>query len=237
MCDAVGLGSGARGDARIANEQRTAANKPMIYADPYCGSEAVYDPRGELVTGRRNEDTFANLKAQSWWALRQRFQNVHRMVVEGRRDVDADSLIALAPHLKELPQLLSELSKITYSINGAGRIVIDKTPPGCRSPNFAGCVMHGVQSGHAVGRHLSEARGLSAPAEAPSAHAPIDETLAGALDEATAAKVAGVGPAHCANSSGINRRAAEASPAGQLAQRRSLRAAVRAHQTGLSSAD
>ena len=41
-----------------------------------------------------------------------------------------------APHLEELPQLLSELSQITYSINGAGGIVIDKTPPGCSSPTL-----------------------------------------------------------------------------------------------------
>ena len=35
-----------------------------------------------MVEGRTNADFFANLKAQSWWALRQRFQNTHRALEE-----------------------------------------------------------------------------------------------------------------------------------------------------------
>jgi len=36
---------------------------------------------------------------------------------------------------------LQELSQPTYSINAAGKVVIDKTPPGTRSPNLADAVM------------------------------------------------------------------------------------------------
>jgi phage terminase large subunit len=137
--DSDGLGSGCRGDARICNEQRASASKPYIQDDPYRGSAAVEDPTGEMIPGRTNADFFANLKAQSWWALRMRFQATHRAIAEGRA-ADPDAIISLAPHLAELAQLLQELSQPTYSINAAGKVVIDKTPPGCRSPNLADAV-------------------------------------------------------------------------------------------------
>ena len=98
------------------------------------------DPESEMVEGRTNADFFANLKAQSWWSLRMRFQATHRAVAEGQ-EFDPDALISLAGGLEELGQLIHELSQPTYSINTAGKIIIDKTPPGTRSPNLADAVM------------------------------------------------------------------------------------------------
>lgn len=137
--DADGLGAGVRGDARVINEQRVAAEKDRINDNPYRGSGAVCDPNDEMVPGRKNIDFFANLKAQSWWSLRMRFQATHRAIAEGR-EVDPDSIISLAPNLAELSQLVTELAQPTYSINATGKILIDKTPPGARSPNLADAV-------------------------------------------------------------------------------------------------
>ena len=36
---------------------------------------------------------------------------------------------------------MTELSQPTYSINSAGKIIIDKTPDGTKSPNLADAVM------------------------------------------------------------------------------------------------
>ena len=78
--------------------------------------------------------------AQCWWALRLRFQATHR-AVSGQRPFDADSIISIPSDLPELTQLCIELSQPTYSINTAGKILIDKAPDGARSPNLADSVM------------------------------------------------------------------------------------------------
>ena len=140
LYDADGLGAGVRGDARVINEQRALAERPRIAEEPFRGSSAVESPEAEMVDGRKNEDFFANLKAQSWWALRTRFQNTHRAVAEGQ-SVDPDGIISLSSGLKELPQLIQELSQPTYHLNLAGKVLIDKTPDGARSPNLADAVM------------------------------------------------------------------------------------------------
>lgn len=139
LYDADGMGAGVRGDARIINERRKTQGLRWIDDQAYRGSASPLDPDGEMVPGRKNADFFANLKAQSWWSMRGRFQNTHRAITEGAV-FDADDLISIAPDLEELPQLLQELSQPTYSINGAGKIVVNKAPAGFKSPNLADAV-------------------------------------------------------------------------------------------------
>jgi phage terminase large subunit len=144
--DGDGLGAGVRGDADQINEQRQRAGRPVIRDAPFRGSGAVSDPEGEMVAKRKNKDFFANAKAQSWWALRIRFQNTYRAVVE-RMPYQPDDLIAIDENLAELSALQMELSQPTYSVNTVGKIVIDKTPAGTRSPNLADSVMIAYQPG------------------------------------------------------------------------------------------
>ena len=138
--DADGLGAGVRGDARIINEQRARSNDRQIEVEAFRGSEAVFNPTGEDVKGRKNEDFFANRKAQAWWALRTRFQNTYRWVTEGKA-CNPDEIISLSGKLVKLSKLVAELSQATYGVNAIGKIVIDKTPDGTRSPNLADAVM------------------------------------------------------------------------------------------------
>lgn len=134
--DADGMGAGVRGDARVVNANR--ARK--LNVEPFWGSGAVFNPQGEDVKGRKNGDFFRNLKAQSWWALRTRFQQTFRAVVE-KRDVDPDQIVSIPSTLPLLSRLMMELSQPTYSINPVGKIVVDKTPDGAKSPNMADAVM------------------------------------------------------------------------------------------------
>jgi phage terminase large subunit len=138
--DADGLGAGVRGDARVINEKRREAGKRSISDEPFRGSGPVHDPEGEMVKERKNKDFFANLKAQSWWALRLRFQATYRAVVE-QMPYNPDDIISIDPALKELALLTMELSQPTYTINSVGKIVIDKAPDGTMSPNLADAVM------------------------------------------------------------------------------------------------
>ena len=96
----------------------------------------------EIVEKRTNKDFFANLKAQSWWFLRLRFQNTYRAL--NGHEYDPDMLISLSSkdiNQNEMTQLVMELSQPTYSKNGVGKILVNKQPDGAISPNRADAVM------------------------------------------------------------------------------------------------
>src|ERR1019366_7041355 len=137
--DGDGLGAGCRGDARQINMQREAASRSVIRDIPYRGSAAVYDPNGSLVPGRTNFDFFLNMKSMSWYALRMRFEATYKAVVL-KLPYFADDLISLDGSLAELPQLMAELSQVTFIRNNVGRVVINKTPDGCASPKLGDAV-------------------------------------------------------------------------------------------------
>jgi phage terminase large subunit len=138
--DADGLGAGVRGDARKINEERAKVGGRQLVVEAFRGSEGVFNPEGEDVKGRQNQDFFANRKAQSWWSLRTRFQNTFRAVVEGQ-PFEPDEIISISSAFRNYMKLVSELSQPTYASNGIGKIVIDKSPNGVKSPNLADAVM------------------------------------------------------------------------------------------------
>lgn len=137
--DADGLGAGVRGDARVVNEGRPAAQQ--ITDVMFRGSGAVAQPEGQDIHGRKNQDFFLNQKAQSWWALRQRFQLTYRAVHVAGTPYDPDDLIVLDGSMPNLAKISMELSQPTYSQNGVGKLLVDKAPEGARSPNLADAIM------------------------------------------------------------------------------------------------
>ena len=139
--DANGLGAGVRGDANTINLQRKASSRKQIKVEAFRGSGSVVNPTKEEVKGITNEDYFQNLKAQSWWSLRSRFQKTFRAVIEGVQ-YDPDELISLYSGMPNLQKLCMELSQPTYKMNPAtGKMMINKKPDGARSPNKADAVM------------------------------------------------------------------------------------------------
>jgi phage terminase large subunit len=140
--DADGLGAGVRGDSRIINDQRRTAGRPALVVHPFRGSGEVTQKEQKDVGDRKNEDYFYNQKAQSWFALRRRFLATHRAVtgsapflVDDIISLDKDKLGAV------LPLLQGELSQIVYKRSIDGKMLIDKTPDGMKSPNLADAVM------------------------------------------------------------------------------------------------
>ena len=143
--DSDGLGAGVRGDSEQINSQAN-RDKARREAIPYRGSSKPVNPEeiviegDDFIEGRTNDDYFANRKAQAWFALRRRFETTHWAIVEGRT-YDPDDIISIPSDLPERVDLVSELSQPTYSINNAGKIVIDKAPDGAKSPNRADAVV------------------------------------------------------------------------------------------------
>lgn len=137
--DADGLGAGVRGDARVINSHRGDVAH-YLRVEAFRGSGAVLNPEREDIKGRKNQDFFANLKAQSWWLLRSRFQKTYRAVNEAA-DFKQDEIISISSGLKNCGRLCMELSQPTFSVNTIGKIVVDKMPDGAKSPNLADAVM------------------------------------------------------------------------------------------------
>ncbi len=141
LYDADGIGSAVRGDGEKINEERAAQGQAAIEIAAYRGSGAVFDPDGEMVKDRQNKDFFQNFKAQSWWALRIRFERTYMAVVHGAT-YDPDELISLSSTLPLLSKLMRELSQATYKKQTSGKILVDKAPDGTKSPNLAdACVI------------------------------------------------------------------------------------------------
>lgn len=143
--DADGLGVGVRGDAEQINERENRA-KSKREAIPYRGSEKPVNPDEEFIKGdedqpgRTNEDYFANRKAQAWFSFRRRVEMTHWAVTEGR-DFDPDAIVSIPTTLPERDALVAELSQPTYKKNEAGKMLINKTPDGAKSPNRADAVI------------------------------------------------------------------------------------------------
>lgn len=149
--DADGLGAGVRGDARNINLQRMATGNPELMVLPFRGSGEVSHPdaspfasvderASKKDVGRKNKDFFYNAKAQGWWSLRRRFQATFRAVTEGG-EFDKEEIISLSSSIPGLQKLVNELSQPTYSQSANGKILVDKMPPGSKSPNLADSVM------------------------------------------------------------------------------------------------
>jgi hypothetical protein len=134
-----GVGAAVSGVARdlsgrgptFAGISPGSTNLPGWYIQPSAGDK-----------GKKNEDMFSNLKAMTWWRLRDRFQRTWEHV-SGVRKYPLDELISLKGlrGQKAFPQLVAELSQPQYTLTESGKIKIVKTPSGFRSPNLADALM------------------------------------------------------------------------------------------------
>lgn len=137
--DNDGMGASIKGDARMINARRRAQGLREIKVEGFRGSAEVLNPERQMIEGRKNKDYFANFKAQSWFHLSYMFRATYR-AVQGMT-YDPDMIISLDSKCPELARLIVELSQPVYTINTAGKMLIDKMPEGQASPNLADMVM------------------------------------------------------------------------------------------------
>ena len=101
---------------------------------------AVHKPDSMYTTGKTNRDMFANVKAQAWWSLRDRFYKTHRAITEGAI-YDPSELISLSSGIKDLEKLMAELSRPRVDYADLGRTKVeskkDMAKRGIPSPNLA----------------------------------------------------------------------------------------------------
>jgi len=112
-------------------------------AEPFVAGESPENPTQLFPGGTmKNENMFANKAAQGAWNLRRLVDNTYRAVELGDTTIDRDEIFSIdSETVTDIPSLLAELSRPTYSTNTAGKITVDKAPPGTRSPNRYDAVM------------------------------------------------------------------------------------------------
>lgn len=138
--DADGVGADGSGASRKINDAREERHIKRIRVTAFRGSAKVIEPKREMVSGRKNEDMFENLKAQSWWALRTRFVKTYRWIVEGK-PCDPSDIISINSSIPELARLSRELSQPVHGMSKSGKMLIEKQPSGTQSPNLADAIM------------------------------------------------------------------------------------------------
>ena len=141
--DSDGLGVGVRGDNEAINALPARAAMPKPEAIAFRGSGGVREKEKQVpgaYKGVTNENFFQNRKAQEYWGLRTLFENTYRAVVENIV-VDPDSIISISSALKDLQKIRMELHQPIYHPSLTGKTMIDKTPDGMVSPNYADSIM------------------------------------------------------------------------------------------------
>lgn len=142
MYDSIGVGSAFKTGI---NGMRKAGSLPAtLKVVPWNAAAPVLYPEKHLIPGDKetpkNEDFFENLKAQAWWSLRTRCYKTFRAVTMGEV-YDSGELISLPSELPHLHELTMELSQAVRTYSKKGKVMVDKTPDGARSPNIADAVV------------------------------------------------------------------------------------------------
>lgn len=136
--DSIGVGAGVKAQlGRIAK----------VNVQGFNAGGAVLHAESEYMPGKKNKDMFANIKAQAWWHVRDRFYKTWRCVEARKVDPDCqleyslDELISLSSAIPKLEYLKAELSRPWVDYDGNGRVKVeskkDMKKRGIPSPNMA----------------------------------------------------------------------------------------------------
>ncbi|ULJ60786.1 PBSX family phage terminase large subunit [Wielerella bovis] len=130
--DSIGVGAGVKAQFKRLHGK--------VQTTGFNAGGSVYKPDAKFTDGKKNKDMFANIKAQTWWAVRERFYKTWRALEFG--DVyPVDELISLSGSLKDLDYLKAELSRPRVAYDKNGRVMVeskaDMKKRGIPSPNKA----------------------------------------------------------------------------------------------------
>lgn len=107
-----------------------------------AGGAVAYPERWRDKENVKNKDFFANLKAQAWWSLADRFRNTFLAVTQDERYA-ADELISISSECdaKLIDKLIDELSTPKRDFDNAGRVKVESKKDLAKreipSPNIA----------------------------------------------------------------------------------------------------
>ena len=113
----------------------------------FCSSHSPDYPESKYKGDRKNLDVFANIRAQYWWLLADRFENTYKAIEKGEY-LDPDQLISLDSTMKNLKLLKSELTRVQRKRGNYRNSLIlveskqDMKKRGLRSPGLADSLVY-----------------------------------------------------------------------------------------------
>jgi len=138
LYDSIGVGAGVK--AKTNELTKDLDIEVSFKVIGFNAGNSVVNPEKEYIKGKKNKDMFANLKAQVWWALRDRFYKTY-MAIEHGEPIEPDEMISLSSKIKKLHDLKLELSRPKRDTDNLGRVKVeskkDMQKRGILSPNLA----------------------------------------------------------------------------------------------------
>lgn len=140
--DSIGVGASCGSKFAEINAQR----RERIRYHKFNAGDGVVDPDREYQPEVTNKDFFANLKAQAWWSVADRFRNTYNAVKaaekgDSRLAFTDDQLISISSACPHLEKLKFELSTPKRDFDNNGRVKVeskkDLVKRGVASPNIA----------------------------------------------------------------------------------------------------
>ncbi len=145
--DSIGVGASAGAKFDELNQVRD--KHLRLRYEKFNAGAAVERPEEYYAADRqtkiKNKDFFANLKAQTWWNIADRFRNTYNAINRGEKFKD-DDMISIASEMPYLEKLKTELSTPKRDFDRNGRVKVESkedlaksTRPGgpVASPNLA----------------------------------------------------------------------------------------------------
>lgn len=103
--DCIGVGATSGAKFSELNESR----RLFIQYSKFNAADAVWQPEAPYARAQvKNKDMFANLKAQSWWLLADRFRNTYNAIHRGQQ-FDPSELISISSECQHLEKIVDEL--------------------------------------------------------------------------------------------------------------------------------
>lgn len=135
--DAIGVGAMVGSKINELN----ASNGLKVNHQKFFAGGTVSKPDIQYArSGIKNKDYFANIKAQAWWLVADRFRNTYNAVRNGHAFDDSD-MIFIDGNMPNLNQIIDELTTPKRDYDNAGRVKVEsKKDLGKRdvaSPNLA----------------------------------------------------------------------------------------------------
>jgi phage terminase large subunit len=139
--DCIGVGASAGAKFDELNQVRD-KHLRRRYAKFNAGA-AVERPEEYYVSDRqdriKNKDFFANLKAQKWWNLADRFRNTYNAINRGEK-FNEDDLISISSDMPHLEKLKREMSTPKRDFDRNGRVKVESKEDLSKSTRVGGSV-------------------------------------------------------------------------------------------------
>lgn len=119
--DSIGVGAMA-GSKFI--ELNAAATGAKVKYQKFNAGGPVWQPDKLYQPKITNKDMFANIKAQAWWYVADRFRNTYNAVHNGETFTE-DQMISLSSDMPLIDKLIDELSTPKRDFDQAGRVKVE----------------------------------------------------------------------------------------------------------------